>query len=67
MNDLHGCIVHGVLAPGRVVLVEYKIRCWQQQVAADGGYASPGAFGRMFLQRVGATPTHWQRGEAAGI
>lgn len=36
-----------------------------KQVAADVGYTSPGAFGRVFLQRVGATPTHWQRGETA--
>jgi len=38
-----------------------------KQVAAEVGYASPGAFGRAFLQRVGATPTHWQRGDAAEI
>ena len=38
-----------------------------KQVAAEVGYASPGAFGRVFLQRVGATPTHWQRGDAAEI
>jgi len=38
-----------------------------KQVAADVGYASPGAFGRVFLQRVGTTPTHWQRGDAAEI
>ncbi len=38
-----------------------------KQVAADVGYASPGGFGRVFLQRVGATPTHWQRGDAAEI
>jgi len=37
------------------------------QVATDVGYASTGAFGRVFLQRVGATPTHWQRGDAADI
>jgi len=36
-----------------------------KQVAAEVGYASPGAFGRVFLQRVGATPTHWQRGNEA--
>lgn len=38
-----------------------------KQVAAEVGYASPGAFGRVFLQRVGAAPTHWQRGDAAEI
>lgn len=32
-----------------------------KQVAADIGYASPGAFGRVFLQRVGTTPTRWQQ------
>lgn len=32
-----------------------------KQVAAEVGYASPGAFGRVFLQRVGATPRDWQR------
>ncbi len=37
-----------------------------KQVAAELGYASPGAFGRVFLQRVGTTPTQWQRGDAAG-
>jgi AraC-like DNA-binding protein len=36
-----------------------------KQVAADVGYASPGAFGRVFLQRVGATPTQWQQSDAA--
>ena len=38
-----------------------------KQVAADGGYAIPGAFGRVFLQRVGATPTDWRRGGADEI
>lgn len=38
-----------------------------KQVAADVGYASPSAFGRVFLQRVGATPTDWQRGGAVEI
>lgn len=38
-----------------------------KQVAADVGYASPGAFGRVFLQRVGATPTHWQRDETVEL
>lgn len=38
-----------------------------KQVAAEVGYASPGGFGRVFLQRVGATPTHWQRGETAEV
>ena len=36
-----------------------------KQVAAEVGYASPGAFGRVFLQRVGATPTRWQQSDAA--
>lgn len=35
-----------------------------KQVAADVGYASPGAFGRVFLQRVGSTPREWQRAAA---
>jgi AraC-like DNA-binding protein len=33
-----------------------------KQVAAEVGYTSPGAFGRVFLQRVGATPVRWQQG-----
>jgi AraC-like DNA-binding protein len=32
-----------------------------KQVAAEVGYTSPGAFGRVFLQRVGTTPREWQR------
>ena len=36
-----------------------------KQVAAEVGYASPGAFGRVFLQRIGSTPTHWQQSDAA--
>jgi AraC-like DNA-binding protein len=36
-----------------------------KQVAADVGYASPGAFGRVFQQRLGTTPTRWQQGDAA--
>lgn len=32
-----------------------------KQVAAEVGYASAGAFGRVFLQRVGTTPREWQR------
>lgn len=32
-----------------------------KRVAAEVGYASPGAFGRVFLHRVGATPRDWQR------
>jgi len=36
-----------------------------KQVAAEIGYASPGAIGRVFLQRVGATPTQWQRSDVA--
>lgn len=32
-----------------------------KQVAAEVGYASSGAFGRVFLQRVGTTPGEWQR------
>ncbi len=36
-----------------------------KQVAADVGYTSPGAFGRVFLQRVGTTPRNWQRVAAA--
>jgi AraC-like DNA-binding protein len=36
-----------------------------KQVAADVGYASPGAFGRVFLQRVGTSPRDWQRAAAA--
>jgi AraC-like DNA-binding protein len=35
-----------------------------KQVAAEVGYASPGAFGRVFLQRVGSTPREWQRAAA---
>jgi len=35
-----------------------------KQVAAEVGYASAGAFGRVFLQRLGATPTQWQRRDA---
>ncbi|RZS56632.1 AraC family transcriptional regulator [Sphaerotilus mobilis] len=31
-----------------------------KQVAADVGYVSPGAFGRVFLQRLGMTPSQWQ-------
>lgn len=36
-----------------------------KQVAAEVGYASPGAFGRIFLQRIGSTPTRWQQSDAA--
>jgi AraC-like DNA-binding protein len=36
-----------------------------KQVAAEVGYASPGAFGRAFLHRVGATPTRWQQSDVA--
>ena len=36
-----------------------------KQVAAEVGYASPGAFGRVFLQRLGTTPTQWRQGEVA--
>lgn len=36
-----------------------------KQVAAEVGYASPGAFARVFLQRVGATPREWQRAATA--
>jgi len=32
-----------------------------KQVAAEVGYGSPGAFGRVFQQRVGQTPRDWQR------
>lgn len=35
-----------------------------KQVAADVGYASAGAFGRVFVQRVGHTPREWQRAAA---
>jgi len=35
-----------------------------KQVAAEVGYASPGAFGRVFLQRLGTTPTQWQHSDA---
>lgn len=35
-----------------------------KQVAAEVGYASPGAFGRVFLQRVGTNPRAWQRAAA---
>lgn len=31
---------------------------------AEVGYASPGAFGRVFLQRLGTTPKHWQHSDA---
>ena len=36
-----------------------------KQVAAEVGYASPGAFGRVFLRRIGSTPTQWQQSDAA--
>ncbi len=36
-----------------------------KQVAADVGYASAGAFGRVFVQRVGHTPREWQRAAAS--
>lgn len=36
-----------------------------KQVAAEVGYASPAAFGRVFQQRVGATPRDWQRAALA--
>ncbi len=36
-----------------------------KQVAVEVGYTSPGAFGRVFLQRIGSTPTRWQQGDAA--
>ncbi len=36
-----------------------------KQVAAEVGYASPGAFARVFLQRLGTTPTLWQRSDTA--
>ncbi len=32
-----------------------------KQVAAEVGYGSPGAFGRVFQQRMGQTPRDWQR------
>ena len=32
-----------------------------KQVAAEVGYGSPGAFGRVFQQRVGTSPRDWQR------
>ena len=35
-----------------------------KQVAAEVGYTSPGAFGRVFLQRLGSTPTLWQQSDA---
>jgi len=35
-----------------------------KQVAAEVGYASPGAFGRVFLQRLDTTPTKWQHRDA---
>jgi AraC-like DNA-binding protein len=38
-----------------------------KQVATEVGYASPGAFGRVFLQRVGATPRDWQRSENGAL
>jgi len=38
-----------------------------KHVAAEVGYASPGAFGRVFMQRVGATPSEWQRGNVAQV
>jgi AraC-like DNA-binding protein len=37
-----------------------------KQVAADVGYTSSGAFGRVFLRRVGLTPRDWQRNAAGG-
>jgi AraC-like DNA-binding protein len=37
-----------------------------KQVACEVGYVSPGAFGRVFLQRLGTTPTQWQQNDAAG-
>ncbi|MCE2659492.1 MAG: AraC family transcriptional regulator [Rubrivivax sp.] len=36
-----------------------------KQVSAEVGYASPGAFGRVFLQRLGSTPLQWQHHDAA--
>lgn len=36
-----------------------------KQVASEVGYASAGAFGRVFLQRVGTTPREWQRTAAS--
>lgn len=36
-----------------------------KQVAAEVGYTSPGAFGRVFLQRLGCTPRAWQQSNAA--
>jgi AraC-like DNA-binding protein len=38
-----------------------------KQVAAEVGYESPGAFSRVFLQRVGTTPREWQRAAAAAL
>lgn len=35
-----------------------------KQVAAEVGYASSGAFGRVFLQRVGRSPRDWQQAVA---
>lgn len=35
-----------------------------KQVASQVGYASPGAFGRVFQKRVGATPSQWQQVDA---
>ena len=35
-----------------------------KQVAAEVGYVSPGAFGRVFLQRLGSTPTQWLQSDA---
>jgi AraC-like DNA-binding protein len=36
-----------------------------KRVAEEVGYASPGAFGRVFRRRVGATPRAWQQSAAA--
>lgn len=38
-----------------------------KRVAQEVGYASPGAFARVFLQRVGHTPRAWQKAAAARV
>ena len=48
-------LVRTLLRKGRAV----------KQVAAEVGYVSPGAFGRVFLQRIGSTPTQGQQSDAA--
>lgn len=65
---------HTVGAPPGAYLTSWRLGLARQllrrglpvkQVAAEVGYASPGAFGRVFLQRLGSTPRAWQQEAAA--